>query len=75
MGNDFLLQWAPVPPASGNEGVEIAQMPKGSQGVPKQTPTGTQMIWGMNGEASLYLPSSERTRKGQGQATKLTIPR
>jgi hypothetical protein len=38
MGDDFHLQWIPKPPAPGNEGIEMAQIPTGAQAAPQADP-------------------------------------
>jgi hypothetical protein len=38
MGDSFHLHQAPIPPAPGNEGIEMPQIPTGAQAVPQADP-------------------------------------
>jgi hypothetical protein len=38
MGDDFHVQWAPMSPASGNEGIGVPQMPTEAQAVHQANP-------------------------------------
>jgi hypothetical protein len=48
VGDDFHLQWAPIPVAPGNEGINMP-MPMGAQAVPLTDPHWDQNDEGMNG--------------------------
>jgi hypothetical protein len=72
MGNNFHLQWALMPPAPGNEGIEMPpDTNRGTSSSPTTPPLGSKQSGRWMEEVSLYLPSSGGTKTDQGQATEL----